>query len=86
MQNLHITNSNKQLFVYRVSLSIKSNDMDSHKKQLEQMNLFAAKPKAQTRTKEEILADFVGAGIMDVNGEFTEPYKELRKLKRKESS
>ncbi len=60
--------------------------MDSHKKQLEQMNLLAAKLKAQTRTKEEILADFVGAGIMDVNGEFTEPYKELRKLKLKESS
>jgi hypothetical protein len=60
--------------------------MDYYKKQLEQMNLLAAKLKAQKRTKEEILADFVGAGIMDVNGEFTEPYKELRKLKRKESS
>ncbi len=60
--------------------------MDYYKKQLEQMKLLAAKLKAQKRTKEEILADFVGAGIMDVNGEFTEPYKELRKLKRKESS
>ncbi len=56
--------------------------MDFYKRQLEQMNLLAAKLKAQKRTKEEILADFEGAGIMDVNGEFTEPYKELRKLKR----
>jgi len=63
-------------------LGIKSKDMDYYKKQLEQMNLLAAKLKAQKRTKEEILADFVGAGIMDTEGEFTEPYKELRQLKR----
>ena len=56
--------------------------MDNYRKQLEQMNLLAAKLKAQKRTKEEILADFVGAGIMDTEGEFTEPYKELRQLKR----
>jgi len=63
-------------------LGIKSNGMDNYRKQLEQMNLLAAKLKAQKRTKEEILADFVGAGIMDTEGEFTEPYKELRQLKR----
>ena len=63
-------------------MGIKSKDMDYYKKQLEQMNLLAAKLKAQKRTKEEILADFVGAGIMDTEGEFTEPYKELRQLKR----
>ena len=83
---MHITNSNKQLFVYRVSLSIKSKDMDYYKKQLEQMNLLAAKLKAQKRTKKEILADFVGAGILDNEGNFTEPYKILQQFKRKESS
>jgi len=64
-------------------LSIKSKDMDYYKKQLEQMNLLAAKLKAQKRTKEEILADFVGAGILDIQGNFTEPYKELQIFKRK---
>ncbi len=58
--------------------------MDYYKKQLEQMNLLAAKLKAQKRTKEEILADFVGAGILDTNGNFTEPYKELQIFKRKD--
>ena len=86
MQNLHITNSNKQLFVFRVSLGIKSKDMEPYRKQVELHIELAKKLMAQKRTKAEILADFVGAGIMDVNGEFTEPYKELRKLKRKESS
>lgn len=46
------------------------------------MNLLAAKLKAQKRTKEEILADFVGAGILDNQGNFTEPYKELQIFKR----
>ena len=82
MQNLHITNSNKQLFVFRVSLGIKSKDMEPYRKQVELHIELAKKLMAQKRTKAEILADFVGAGIMDVNGEFTEPYKELRKLKR----
>jgi hypothetical protein len=65
-------------------LGIKSNGMDYYKKQLEQMNLLADKLKAQKRTKEEILADFVGAGILDTNGNFTEPYKELQIFKRKD--
>ena len=63
-------------------MSIKSKDMDYYKKQLEQMNLLAAKLRAQKRTKEEILADFVGAGILDIQGNFTEPYKELQIFKR----
>ncbi len=50
------------------------------------MNLLAAKLKAQKRPKEEILADFVGAGILDNEGNFTEPYKILQQFKRKESS
>jgi hypothetical protein len=58
--------------------------MDYYNKQLEQMNLLAAKLKAQKRTKEEILADFVGAGILDNQGNFTEPYKELQIFKRKD--
>ncbi len=60
--------------------------MEPYRKQVELQIELAKKLMAQNRTKAEILADFVGAGIMDVNGEFTEPYKELRKLKRKESS
>lgn len=72
------------MIVFRVSLGIKSKDMDYYKKQLEQMNLLAAKLKAQKRTKEEILADFVGAGILDIQGNFTEPYKELQIFKRKD--
>ncbi len=83
---MHITKSNEQLFVYRVSLSIKSKDMEPYSKQVELHIELVKKLMTQKRTKAEILADFVGAGIMDVNGEFTEPYKELRKLKRKESS
>ncbi len=74
--------SNKQPVVFRVSLVIKSNLMDNYKKQAELHIELAKKLMAQKRTKAEILADFVGAGIMNVNGEFTEPYKELRKLKR----
>ena len=58
--------------------------MDYYNKQLEQMNLLADKLKAQKRTKEEILADFVGAGILDTQGNFTEPYKELQIFKRKD--
>jgi len=50
------------------------------------MNLLAAKLKAQKRTKEEILADFVGAGILDTQGNFTEPYKILQQFKRKDLS
>jgi hypothetical protein len=56
--------------------------MDNYRKQAELHIELAKKLMAQKRTKAEILADFVGAGIMDVHGEFTEPYKELRKLKR----
>jgi hypothetical protein len=78
--------SNKQRSLFLVSLGIKSIDMDSHKKQLEQMNLLAAKLKAQKRTKEEILADFVGSGILDTQGNFTEPYKILQQFKRKDLS
>ena len=70
------------MFVFRVSLGIKSSEMDPYRKQVELHLELAKKLMAQKRTKAEILADFVGAGIMDVNGEFTEPYKELRKLKR----
>ncbi len=60
--------------------------MEPYRKQVELHIELAKKLMTQKRTKAEILADFVGAGIMEVNGEFTEPYKELRKLKRKESS
>ncbi len=60
--------------------------MEPYSKQVELHIELVKKLMTQKRTKAEILADFVGAGIMDVNGEFTEPYKELRKLKRKESS
>ncbi|MEY2895582.1 MAG: hypothetical protein RIS42_1301 [Bacteroidota bacterium] len=74
--------SNKQRSLFLVSLGIKSNLMDNYKKQAELHIELAKKLMAQKRTKAEILADFVGAGIMNVNGEFTEPYKELRKLKR----
>jgi hypothetical protein len=56
--------------------------MDNYKKQAELHIELAKKLMAQKRTKAEILADLVGAGILDVHGEFTEPYKELRKLKR----
>jgi hypothetical protein len=78
--------SNNQLVVFHVSLGIKSNVMVNYKKQLEQMNLLAAKLKAQKRTKEEILADFVGAGILDTQGNFTEPYKILQQFKIKDLS
>ena len=60
--------------------------MDYYNKQLEQMNLLADKLKAQKRTKEEILADFVGAGILDTQGNFKEPYKILQQFKRKDFS
>jgi hypothetical protein len=56
--------------------------MDNHRKQVELHLELAKKLMAQKRTKAEILADFVRAGIMDAEGEFTEPYKELRQLKR----
>ncbi len=70
------------MFVFRVSLGIKSSEMDPYRKQVELHLELAKKLMAEKRTKAEILADFVRAGIMDVHGEFTEPYKELRKLKR----
>jgi len=50
------------------------------------MNLLAAKLKAQKRTQEEILVDFVGAGILDTQGNFKEPYKILQQFKRKDFS
>jgi hypothetical protein len=56
--------------------------MDNNRKQVELHMELAKKLMAQKRTKAEILADFVRAGIMDAEGEFTEPYKELRQLKR----
>ena len=68
--------------VFRVSLSIKSRGMDYTRKQVELHLELAKKSMAQKRRKAEILADFVRAGIMDAEGEFTEPYKELRQLKR----
>jgi len=68
--------------VFLVSLGIKSRGMDNHRKQVELHLELAKKLMAQKRTKAEILADFVRAGIMDAEGEFTEPYKELRQLKR----
>lgn len=70
------------MLVFRVSLGIKSKGMDFYTQQIESLNLLAKKLKAQKRTKAEILADFVGAGILDTNGDFTEPYKELQKFKR----
>ena len=70
------------MWVFGVSLGIKSRGMDFYTQQVESLNLLAKKLKAQKRSKAEILADFVGAGILDIHGEFTEPYKELRKLKR----
>ena len=68
--------------VFRVSLGIKSKGMDYKRKQAELHLELAKKLMAEKRSKAEILADFVRAGIMDAEGEFTEPYKELRKLKR----
>ncbi len=68
--------------VFLVSLGIKSKGMDYNRKQVELHLELAKKLMAQKRTKAEILADFVRAGILDIQGEFTEPYKELRKLKR----
>lgn len=68
--------------VFLVSLGIKSWGMDNNRKQVELHLELAKKLMAQKRTKAEILADFVRAGIMDAEGEFTEPYKELRQLKR----
>lgn len=68
--------------VFLVSLGIKSKGMDYNRKQVELHLELAKKLMAQKRTKAEILADFVRAGIMDAEGEFTEPYKELRQLKR----
>ncbi|MHA8076751.1 hypothetical protein [Aquirufa sp. TARAVU-A1A] len=56
--------------------------MDYNRKQVELHLELAKKLMAEKRSKAEILADFVGAGILDIHGEFTEPYKELRKLKR----
>ena len=56
--------------------------MDNYRKQVELHLELAKKLMTQKRTKAEILADFVRAGIMDTEGEFTEPYKELRQLKR----
>lgn len=70
------------MWVFRVSLGIKSKGMDYNRKQVELHLELAKKLMAQKRTKAEILADFVRAGIMDAEGEFTEPYKELRQLKR----
>lgn len=70
------------MWVFRVSLGIKSKGMDYNRKQAELHLELAKKLMAQKRTKAEILADFVRAGIMDAEGEFTEPYKELRQLKR----
>ena len=56
--------------------------MDHNIKQVELHLELAKKLMAEKRSKAEILADFVQAGILDIHGEFTEPYKELRKLKR----
>ena len=70
------------MWVFRVSLGIKSKGMDYNRKQVELHLELAKKLMAEKRSKAEILADFVGAGILDIHGEFTEPYKELRKLKR----
>jgi hypothetical protein len=56
--------------------------MDHNRKQVELHLELAKKLMAEKRSKAEILADFVRAGILDIHGEFTEPYKELRKLKR----
>lgn len=70
------------MWVFCVSLGIKSKGMDYNRKQAELHLELAKKLMAEKRSKAEILADFVGAGILDIHGEFTEPYKELRKLKR----
>lgn len=56
--------------------------MDHNRKQVELHLELAKKLMAEKRSKAEILADFVRAGILDIHGEFTKPYKELRKLKR----
>jgi hypothetical protein len=56
--------------------------MDFYTQQIESLNLLAKKLMAEKRSKADILADFVRAGILDIYGEFTEPYKEPRKLKR----
>lgn len=68
--------------IFSVSLGNKSSEMGNNRKQVELHLELAKKLMAQKRTKAEILADFVRAGILDIHGEFTEPYKELRKLKR----
>ncbi len=68
--------------VFGVSLGNKSSEMDHNRKQVELHLELAKKLMAEKKSKAEILADFVRAGIMDAEGEFTEPYKELRKLKR----
>ena len=68
--------------VFDVSLGINSRGMEDYRKQVVLHLELAKRLMAQKRTKDEILADFVRAGIMDAEGEFTEPYKELRKLKR----
>ena len=70
---------------FRVSFGIKSKGMDFYTQQVESLNLLAKKLKAQKRTKAEILADFVGAEILDAKGNFTEPYIELQKFKQTES-
>jgi hypothetical protein len=70
------------MWVFHVNLGIKSKGMDNNRKQVELHLELAKKLMAEKRSKAEILADFVGAGILDIHGEFTEPYKELRKLKR----
>jgi hypothetical protein len=36
---------------------------------------------AKTLTKEEALKSLVAAGILDKNGNYTKPYKELGKIK-----
>lgn len=57
--------------------------MDYNKQQIESLNLLAKKLMAQKRTSAEILADFVAAGILNSQGDFTEPYKVLQLFKHK---
>lgn len=73
------------MWVFRLSLGIKSRGMDHYRKQVELHLELAKKLMAEKRSKAEILADFVGAGILDTKGNFTEPYKELQKFKRTKS-
>jgi hypothetical protein len=67
--------TNEFILLYFCGLEIMMTDKDFNKL----MELAEKLLRNPSRTKEEALPTFVAAGILDENGDFTQPYRHLAK-------